>query len=77
MFHWLFLARGREILDSIGGNKYGRNQPHRKILQNDTAVPLALEAQILWGRASTANIEIPERFQSKVEAPLYLPNTVI
>jgi hypothetical protein len=36
----------------------------------------------LWGTASTSNIEIPERFQSKalrmiVDAPWYMPNTVI
>jgi hypothetical protein len=36
----------------------------------------------LWGTASTSNIEILERFQSKalrmiVDAPWYLPNTVI
>jgi hypothetical protein len=36
----------------------------------------------LWGAASTSNIEILERFQSKalrmiVDAPLYVPNTVI
>jgi hypothetical protein len=36
----------------------------------------------LWGTASTSNIEILERFQSKalrmiVDASLYVPNTVI
>jgi hypothetical protein len=36
----------------------------------------------LWGTASTSNIEIIERFQSKalrmiVDAPWYVPNTVI
>jgi hypothetical protein len=36
----------------------------------------------LWGTASTSNIEILERFQSKafrmiVNAPWYVPNTVI
>jgi hypothetical protein len=36
----------------------------------------------LWGMASTSNIEILEHFQSKalqmiVDAPLYVPNTVI
>jgi hypothetical protein len=36
----------------------------------------------LWGAASTSNIEIVERFQSKalrmiVDAPRYVPNTVI
>jgi hypothetical protein len=36
----------------------------------------------LWGRASTSNVEILERFQSKalhmiVDAPWYVPNTVI
>jgi hypothetical protein len=36
----------------------------------------------LWGTASTSNIEIPERFQSKalrmiVHAPWYVPNKVI
>jgi hypothetical protein len=36
----------------------------------------------LWGKASTSNIEILERFQSKalrmiVDAPWYVPNTVI
>jgi hypothetical protein len=36
----------------------------------------------LWGMASTSNIEILERFQSKalrmiVDAPWYVPNTVI
>jgi hypothetical protein len=36
----------------------------------------------LWGTASTSNIEILERFQSKashliVDAPWYVPNTVI
>jgi hypothetical protein len=36
----------------------------------------------LWGTASTSNIEILERFQSKalrmiVDAPRYVPNTVI
>jgi hypothetical protein len=36
----------------------------------------------LWGTASTSNIQIPERFQSKalrmiVDAPWYVPNTVI
>jgi hypothetical protein len=35
----------------------------------------------LWGTASTSNIEILERFQSKVlhmivDAPWYVPNTV-
>jgi hypothetical protein len=36
----------------------------------------------LWGTASTSNIEILERFQSRalrviVDAPWYVPNTVI
>jgi hypothetical protein len=36
----------------------------------------------LWGTASTSNIEILERFQSKalrmiVDAPWYVPNTII
>jgi hypothetical protein len=36
----------------------------------------------LWGTASTSNIEILERFQSKalrmiVDAPWYVPNTVV
>jgi hypothetical protein len=36
----------------------------------------------LWGRASNCNIDIPERFQSKVlriitDAPWYVPNTMI
>jgi hypothetical protein len=36
----------------------------------------------LWGTASTSNIQILERFQSKallmiVDAPCYVPNTVI
>jgi hypothetical protein len=36
----------------------------------------------LWGTASTSNIQILERFQSKalhmtVDAPWYVPNTVI
>jgi hypothetical protein len=36
----------------------------------------------LWGAASTSNIEILERFQSKVlhlitDAPWYVPNTII
>jgi hypothetical protein len=36
----------------------------------------------LWGTASNSNLEIPERFQSKVlriitDAPWYRPNTII
>jgi len=36
----------------------------------------------LWGTASNSNLEIPERFQSKVlsiitDAPRYVPNTII
>jgi hypothetical protein len=36
----------------------------------------------LWGTASTSNIELLERFQSKaprmiMDAPLYVPNTVM
>jgi hypothetical protein len=36
----------------------------------------------LWGTASTSNVEILERFQSKalrliVDAPWYVPNTII
>jgi hypothetical protein len=44
--------------------------------------PIWTYGKQLWGTASTSNIEILERFQSKalrmiVDAPWYVPNTVI
>jgi hypothetical protein len=50
-------------------------------LQSNIQTNLDLRIQ-LWGTASTSNIEILERFQSKtlrmiVDAPWYEPNTVI
>jgi hypothetical protein len=35
------------------------------------------DSKQLWGTVSTSNVEILERFQSKVDAPWYVPKTVI
>jgi hypothetical protein len=54
-----------------------------KLLINKTILKLIWTYGIqLWGTASTSNIDILERFQSKtlhmiVDAPWYVPNTVI
>jgi hypothetical protein len=54
-----------------------------KFLINETILkPMWTYGIQLWGMASTSNIEILERFQSKalrmiVDAPCYVPNTVI
>jgi carbonic anhydrase len=44
--------------------------------------PIWTNGKQLWGTASTSNVEILERFQSKalrmiVDAPWYMPNTII
>jgi hypothetical protein len=54
-----------------------------KLLKYKTIIkPIWTYGIQLWGTASTSNIEILERFQSKalrmiVDAPWYVPNTVI
>jgi hypothetical protein len=56
---------------------------NNKVLLYKAILKLILTYGIqLWGTASTANIEMMERFQSKtlrmiVEAPCYVSNTVI
>jgi hypothetical protein len=54
------------------------------VQQWPTVLRAGLRARFIknWGTASTSNIEIPERFQSKalrmiVDASCYVPNTVI
>jgi hypothetical protein len=59
--------------------KQGRN---RLIIYRTILKPIWIYRIQLWGTASTSNIEILERFQSKalrmtVDAPWYVPNTVI
>jgi hypothetical protein len=68
--YWLF---GRKSLLSLSN----------KILLYKTILkPIWTYGIQLWGTASTSNVEILERFQSKalrliVEAPWYVPNTLI
>jgi hypothetical protein len=60
-----------------------QNSARNKLLIYKTILkPIWTYGIQLWGTASTSNIEILERFQSKtlrmiVEAPRYVPNTVI
>jgi hypothetical protein len=53
-----------------------------KLLYKTNLKPIWTYGIQLWGTASTSNIEILERFQSKalrmiVDAPWYVPNTLI
>jgi hypothetical protein len=57
-------------------------QPNKPLLYKTILKPIWTYGIHLWGRASTSNIEILERFQSKalriiVDAPCYVPNTYI
>jgi hypothetical protein len=69
------------MLQHLDSNKY---LPRSNKVPTHEALPRALWTYgiQLWGTASTSNIEILESFQSKyfrnvVDAPWYVPNTVI
>jgi hypothetical protein len=56
--------------------------PNKLLLYKSILKPIWTYGIQLWGTASTSNIEILERFQSKalriiVDAPWYVPNTHI
>jgi hypothetical protein len=55
---------------------------NKLLLYKTILIPIWTYGIQLWGTASTSNIEILERFQSKalcmiVDAPWYVPNTLI
>jgi hypothetical protein len=56
--------------------------PNKLLLYKSILTPIWTYGIQLWGTASTSNIEILERFQSKalrmiIDAPWYVPNTLI
>jgi hypothetical protein len=64
------------------GRKSKRSTSNKLLIYKTILKPIWSYGIQLWGTASTSNIEIPERFQSKalrmiVDAPRYVPNTVI
>jgi hypothetical protein len=64
------------------GRKSKLSTSNKLLVYKTMLKPIWTYAMQLWGMASTSNIEILERFQSKalrviVEAPFYVPNTVI
>jgi hypothetical protein len=64
------------------GRKSKLSTDNKLLLYKAILKPIWTYGIQLWGTASTSNIEILERFQSKtlrvtVDAPLYMPNTVI
>jgi hypothetical protein len=69
-------------LHSIGLVTLPRNGLPSSSIYKTTLKPIWTYGIQLWGTASTSNIEILERFQSKalrviVDAPWYVPNMVI
>jgi hypothetical protein len=68
--YWLF---GRKSLLSLS---------NKLLLYKTILKPIWTYGIQLWGTASTSNVEILERFQSKVlhlivDSPWYVPNTII
>jgi hypothetical protein len=64
------------------GRKSKLSTSNKIVLYNAILKPIQTYIIQLWGTASTSNIEILERFQSKVlrtivDAPWYVPNTAI
>jgi hypothetical protein len=64
------------------GRKSKLSTGHKLFIYKTILKPIWIYGTHLWGTASTSNIEILERFQSKalrmiVDAPWYVPNTVI
>jgi hypothetical protein len=64
------------------GRKSKLSTSNKLLIYKTVLKPIWTYAIQLWGTASTSNIEILERFQSKalrmlVDAPLYVPNTAI
>jgi hypothetical protein len=64
------------------GHKSKVSTSNKLLIYKTTLKPIWTYGIQLWGTASTSNIEILERFQSKalrmiVDAPRYVPNTVI
>jgi hypothetical protein len=64
------------------GHKSKLSTSNKLLIYKTILKPIWTYGIQLWGTASTSNIEIPERFQSKallmiVDAPWYVLNTVI
>jgi hypothetical protein len=64
------------------GHKSKLSTSNKLLIYKTILKPIWTYGIQLWGMASTSNIEILERFQSKalrmiMDAPLYVPNTVI
>jgi hypothetical protein len=64
------------------GRKLKLSTSNKLLIYKAILKPIWTYGMQLWGTASTSNIEILERFQSKalrmtVDAPWYVPNTVI
>jgi hypothetical protein len=64
------------------GRKSKLSTTNKLLLYKPILKPIWTYGIQLWGMASTFNIDILERFQSKalrmiVDAPWYVPNTVI
>jgi hypothetical protein len=64
------------------GRKSKRSTSNKLLIYKTIFKPIWTYGIKLWGTASTSNIEILERFQSKalrmiVDAPWHVPNTVI
>jgi hypothetical protein len=64
------------------GRKLKLSTSNKLVIYKTILKPIWNYGTQLWGTASTSNIEILERFQSKalrmiVDAPWYVPNTVI
>jgi hypothetical protein len=75
-------VRRADILTTICEPKSKLSTSNKLIIYKAILKPIWTYGIQLWGTASTSNIEILERFQSKalrmiVGAPWYVPNTVI
>jgi hypothetical protein len=62
--------------------KFKTSTSNKLLIYKTIFKPIWTHGRQLWGTASTSNIDILERFQSKalrmiVDAPWYVPNTVI
>jgi hypothetical protein len=67
---------------SLLGRRSQLSTPNKLLLYKTILKPIWTYGIQLWGTASTSNIEILERFQSKalcmiVDAPWYVPNHLI
>jgi hypothetical protein len=74
--------QGREAGHSSPNSNSKLSTSNKLLIYKTMLKPICTHGIQLWGTASTSNIEILERFQSKalrmiVDAPWYVPNTVI